>query len=147
MKILYLDIHAIVLVERRCTAVILDKLINFQARSEKERFDGIKSRFILGHGLCTNIHLADSNMKSVDQSKVIKEFKSGAFNILVATSVIEEGLDVRQCNLVVRFDGMENYRQYVQSKGRARAKNSKFVVMVPEDNKKEAKLDLKVLFM
>ena len=119
--------------ERRCTAVILDKLINFQARAEKDMFDGIKSKYVLGHGLEKNIQLADKYMKSNDQNKVIKEFKNCDFNVLVATSVIEEGLDVRKCNLVVRFNGIGNYRQYAQSKGRARCSSSKFIVMTPEN--------------
>ena len=97
--------------------------------SDPDTYKGIKSQYVLGHGLDTNIRLADSYMQSKEQSKILAEFKAAAFNVLVATSVVEEGLDVRKCNLVVRFDGMNNYREYAQSKGRARAKDSKFIVM------------------
>ena len=37
---------------------------------------------------------------------------------------------MKKCNLVVRFDGIQTFRSYVQSKGRARAKPSKFVMMI-----------------
>ncbi len=39
-------------------------------------------------------------------------------------------MDVQKCNLVVHFDPIQQFRSYVQSKGRARAKPSKFIVMV-----------------
>ena len=39
-------------------------------------------------------------------------------------------MDVQRCNLVVRFDPIQTFRSYVQSKGRARAKPSKFIAMV-----------------
>jgi endoribonuclease Dicer len=39
-------------------------------------------------------------------------------------------MDVQKCNLVVRFDRIQTFRSYVQSKGRARAKPSKFIIMV-----------------
>jgi endoribonuclease Dicer len=45
------------------------------------------------------------------QSKIIRQFRDGTCNLLVATSVLEEGVDVRACNLVIRFDGMLNQNQ------------------------------------
>ena len=45
------------------------------------------------------------------------KFRVGAMNCLVATAVVEEGLDIQRCNLVVRFDDIETLRSYVQSKG------------------------------
>jgi endoribonuclease Dicer len=41
-------------------------------------------------------------------------------------------MDIQKCNLVIRFDPIPEFRSYVQSKGRARAKPSKFVVMVDQ---------------
>lgn len=52
---------------------------------------------------------------------------------MVATSVLEEGVDVRACNLVVRFDGIKTYCDYVQSKGRARSPNALYILMVPQE--------------
>lgn len=38
-------------------------------------------------------------------------------NCIISTSVIEEGVDIPQCLLVLRYDCPEEYRSYIQSKG------------------------------
>jgi len=50
---------------------------------------------------------------------------------MVASDVLEEGIDIPKCNLVVKFDLPKNYRSYIQSKGRARHITSKYYIMVP----------------
>nr|XP_047132460.1 endoribonuclease Dicer-like [Hydra vulgaris] len=125
------ELHAIVFTQRRCTAVVLSKLINYQVEKD-ETYKGLNSDYILGHAFDANICLADGAMRSKKQNLVLSNFKQDKFNVLVSTSVVEEGLDVRKCNLVVRFDGINNYREYAQSKGRARASGSKFIIMTEE---------------
>jgi len=49
---------------------------------------------------------------------------------LVATSVAEEGLDIRQCNVVIRFDLAKTVLAYIQSRGRARKPGSDYILMV-----------------
>lgn len=51
-------------------------------------------------------------------------------NIIVATSILEEGLDVQSCNLVIRFDPSSTVSSFIQSKGRARMQNSDYVLML-----------------
>lgn len=49
---------------------------------------------------------------------------------MVATSVAEEGLDIRQCNVVIRFDLAKTVLAYIQSRGRARKPGSDYILMV-----------------
>lgn len=49
--------------------------------------------------------------------------------MLVATSVAEEGLDIRQCNVVIRFDLAKTVLAYIQSRGRARKPGSDYILM------------------
>ena len=55
--------------------------------------------------------------------------------VLVATSVLEEGLDVAQCDLVIIFSGHTSLIRFIQSRGRARKAGSRFILIVDKENK------------
>ena len=71
-----------------------------------------------------------AEQERIKLEQTIQKFKTGRINCLVSTDVLEEGIDVTQCNLVIRFDPILTFRSYLQSKGRARAKPSKYIVMI-----------------
>ncbi len=52
---------------------------------------------------------------------------------MISTAIIEEGLDVAGCNLVIRFNKPPNFSSYMQSKGRARAKEGKALFVILRD--------------
>ncbi|KAL4260943.1 helicase family protein [Pleurotus pulmonarius] len=69
------------------------------------------------------------------REETLAQFRSGEINILVATSVAEEGLHFPDCSLVIRYDPLQHLVGYVQSRGRARNMvASTFVVMIQEDD-------------
>ncbi len=49
----------------------------------------------------------------------------------------EEGLDIPDCNLIIRFDLYRTMIQYIQSRGRARHENSTYIHMVEENNQEQ----------
>ena len=59
-------------------------------------------------------------------NKTISYFNNNAINILIGTSAVEEGLDIQTCNGVMVFVELMTVKSYIQMKGRARVKNSKF---------------------
>lgn len=64
----------------------------------------------------------------VVQNQALDGFRRGEFNLCIATSVMEEGIDVPAMNLVICFDEPSNLRSFVQSRGRARQHESKFIM-------------------
>jgi len=62
-------------------------------------------------------------------------FNDNIINVLITSEVLEEGVDIPTCNYVIRYDSPKNFPSYIQSKGRARSAESKFIVMVPNQVK------------
>ncbi len=124
----------IIFVERRYTASCLCELLK-RKRKEQQDLRHIRCDYVVGHnvGQNTTSIRKDARMKSKKQDEILSKFRSGKINILIATSVIEEGVDIPKCNLVVRFDLPQNFRAYIQSKGRARDKPSLFYLLVGEN--------------
>jgi endoribonuclease Dicer len=60
----------------------------------------------------------------------LADFRIGNLNLLVATAVAEEGLDIQACCNVVRWDVPPNMVSWAQSRGRARQERSSFVLML-----------------
>ena len=56
-------------------------------------------------------------------------FRKGDFNILVATSVAEAGLDIQKCNLVIRTEPPSTVIQNIQGRGRARYPGARYIVI------------------
>ena len=125
----------IIFTERRTTAVLLRDLLCKQSREGGPDLRHIRCECVVGHNdTKTGTYLRrEAKMNIKKQEDVLSKFRQGVINLLVSTSVVEEGVDVPKCNMVVRFDFPQNLRSYVQSKGRARAKKSQYVLLIPKD--------------
>jgi superfamily II DNA or RNA helicase len=58
---------------------------------------------------------------------ILKMLRCGDINVLIATSVVEEGVDVKSCSFVTAFDPIDTVKSYVQMKGRARPQDANFI--------------------
>lgn len=70
------------------------------------------------------------------QQNTLDDFRVGRKNLIIATSVLEEGIDVSSCQTVICFDPPKNLVAFVQRRGRARKKGSKYIVLLAEDDQK-----------
>ncbi|XP_068004951.1 endoribonuclease Dicer isoform X2 [Melanerpes formicivorus] len=133
----------IIFVERRYTAVVLNRLIKEAGKQDPE-LSYISSNFITGHGIGKNQpRNKQMEVEFRKQEEVLRKFRAHETNLLIATSIVEEGVDIPKCNLVVRFDLPTEYRSYVQSKGRARAPISNYIMLADTDKIKTFEEDLK----
>lgn len=116
------DFRAIVFVERVVTALVLPKVF-----AELPSLSFIKCASLIGHN-------NSQEMRTSQMQDTIAKFRDGRVTLLVATSVAEEGLDIRQCNVVIRFDLAKTVLAYIQSRGRARKPGSDYILMVEREN-------------
>jgi ERCC4-related helicase len=52
------------------------------------------------------------------QLETLKKFKEGNVKLLVTTSVGEEGIDIADCNLTIRYNHVGNEVTTVQTRGK-----------------------------
>lgn len=90
------DFCGIVFVERRSTARVLCDLVQ-----RWPTLNFIRPGILIGHGV-TSKYDQDTVMKVSEQKKTVAQFDMGRLNLLIATQVAEEGLDIRACMLVIR---------------------------------------------
>ncbi|MFH1056509.1 MAG: DEAD/DEAH box helicase family protein [Candidatus Micrarchaeota archaeon] len=84
---------------------------------------------------------AGGGMNQKEQHAVVESFRNGEFNVLVATSIGEEGLDIPGVDLVVFYEAVPSEIRLIQRRGRAgRAKVGEVVVLVTRGTKDEAYL-------
>ena len=81
----------------------------------------------------------DKGLKQKEQVEIITKFKAGDYNVLVATSVAEEGLDIPATDLVLFYEPIPSAIRSIQRKGRtARKKVGKVIVLIAKGTKDEA---------
>ncbi len=76
-------------------------------------------------------------MKQSEQTERIRKFKDGEFNVLVATSIGEEGLDIGQVDLIICFDASASPIRMLQRMGRTGRKRAGRVVLLLMRGKEE----------
>jgi ATP-dependent DNA helicase MPH1 len=76
-------------------------------------------------------------MKQKQQIETIERFKTGGFNVLVATSIGEEGLDIGQVDLIVCYDASASPIRMLQRMGRTGRKRAGNIVLLLMKGKEE----------
>ncbi|MFX0066316.1 MAG: ERCC4 domain-containing protein [Candidatus Hermodarchaeota archaeon] len=77
----------------------------------------------------------DKGLTQKEQIAVLERFRDGDLNILLSTSVGEEGLDVGNCDLVVFYDSVPSIIRSIQRRGRGRKRQSRVVRLITQNTK------------
>lgn len=79
-----------------------------------------------------------SNFPKELQQSILEKFRNGECRVLISTSVLEQGIDVAACGLVICFDGIKSVKSTIQSRGRARKDVANFVAFVASEEQRKA---------
>ena len=118
------EFKALIRVETRLTARWLAK--SLAVVEEKKNFP-VKPCLVLGRGS----REWDAGFTDAEVRSSVAAFRSGSSNVLRSTSVVQEGFDVKSCDLVVCFNAecASSGIDIVQLTGRGRKEVARFVVL------------------
>lgn len=63
---------------------------------------------VQSYGKVSQVKISNSQLK-----ETLQNFRKGHVNVLIATNVIEEGLDVSECNLVICMNELLNVKAFI----------------------------------
>ncbi|MCL2141790.1 MAG: DEAD/DEAH box helicase [Methanimicrococcus sp.] len=107
------------------------------ANTVKEALEEIKSvrpvRFV-GQGS----RYKDKGLTQKQQTEIIDQFRAGEYNVLIATSVAEEGLDIPATDMVLFYEPVPSEIRSIQRKGRTgRFQTGRVIVLITKGTRDE----------
>ncbi|XP_028446434.1 interferon-induced helicase C domain-containing protein 1 [Perca flavescens] len=114
--------RGIIFTKTRRSAIALSQWIQ-----ENSKFAdiGVKASYMIGGGDQSVV----KPMTTAEQRDVLTKFRDGDVNLLIATTVAEEGLDIAACNFVIRYGLVTNEIAMIQAQGRGRAEDSSYTLV------------------
>ena len=116
----------IVFTQFRDTATTISEKLN--------KIEGIKAKIFVGQTKKNGTGLSQK-----DQKKIIEDFSIGEINVLAATSIAEEGLDIPEVNAVIFYEPIPSAIRAIQRTGRtARLKKGKLIMLITKGTRDES---------
>ncbi|KAI4889660.1 hypothetical protein NFI96_000229 [Prochilodus magdalenae] len=114
--------RGIIFTKTRLSAIALSQWIQENTKFEDV---GVRASYLIGGGDQSVV----KPMTAAEQKDVLNKFREGEINLLIATTVAEEGLDIPECNFVIRYCLVTNENAMIQARGRGRAEDSSYTVV------------------
>ncbi len=97
---------------------------------ELEGIAGVHVKRFVGQASKEN----DPGLSQNEQTKILNAFRQGILNVLVATSIAEEGLDIPAVDLVIFYEPIPSEIRFIQRKGRTGRKSfGKTIILAADD--------------
>ena len=117
----------IIFTQFRDTANILSKNLNEINKINAKVFIGQASR------------AGEKGLSQKEQKQIIREFSDGKINILCATCIGEEGLDIPEVNAVIFYEPVSSAIRTIQRSGRtARLNKGKIIMLITKKTRDES---------
>jgi Fanconi anemia group M protein len=118
-------LRIIIFTQFRDTALIISKKLN--------EIDKINAKVFVGQA-----KKRDTGLSQKQQQKIIEEFRSGELNILCATCIAEEGLDIPEVSAVIFYEPIPSAIRAIQRAGRtARLNKGKLIILITKKTRDE----------
>ena len=119
------DSKIIVFSQFRDTATIIAKKLN--------EYGDIRAKIFVGQA-----KKLDTGLSQKQQKKIIEDFSEGKINVLCATSIGEEGLDIPEVNAVIFYEPVPSAIRKIQRAGRtARLMRGKIIMLITKGTRDE----------
>ncbi|MBI2651253.1 DEAD/DEAH box helicase [Candidatus Woesearchaeota archaeon] len=82
-------------------------------KEKLNKLHGVKAQLFVGQ-----LKKNDTGLSQKEQKKVLDDFKGGIFNVLVATSIAEQGLDIPEVDTVIFYEPIPSAIRQIQRRGR-----------------------------
>ncbi|XP_076750079.1 endoribonuclease Dcr-1 [Xylocopa sonorina] len=126
----------VIFVDKAFVAKVLFYLLN-EISTHDEELHFLSPLYTIERNFDDISYSKDLEIEHRKQEEVLKRFRIHECNLLISTSVLEEGIDIPKCNFVMRYDFPKTYQSYVQCKSRARAADALHVLLVSQELSKE----------
>ena len=103
---------------------VIAPLIEESDKIDLENVDKLKEKMTSAFGKVCKIGVMHGKMEKSEKDKVMEDFKNGDITILISTTVIEVGVDVKNATMIVIFDSYRfGLSQLHQLRGRVGRNN------------------------
>ena len=81
----------------------------------------------------------ETGLSQKEQKQMLEDFRNGLFNVIVATSIGEEGLDIPKVDLVIFFEPIPSAIRSIQRRGRTgRQEKGRVIILMVKGTRDEA---------
>ncbi len=100
--------------------------------NELNKIDGVRAKLFVGQ-----TKKGETGLSQKEQKVVLDKFREGEFNIIVATSIGEEGLDIPKVDLVIFYEPIPSAIRTIQRRGRTGRLEKGRVIMLMTQNTRD----------
>ena len=125
------DSKIIVFTQFRDTVSKLSETLN--------KIQGIKTGVFVGQAKKTNQKGQSTGLNQKEQKQMIEDFSAGKINVLIATSIAEEGLDIPEVNEVIFYEPVPSAIRKIQRAGRtARLMKGSLKILITKNTRDQS---------